>query len=774
MKIASSIEQYFDDEGRPLVNGRVSFYKHDSDILADIYFLTGSDYVHAENPLLTADDGRVPTVFFEAAVVDVKVEKMTSPDTWELMDTFEIGFDYPKAANETLAYGMEGLQNTDPAVGMVQVVGYWNSTDAPARWYVWDENCNLAADGGVIVESNVGEEGRWILLWDDELLPSSLYGIVPGENEANLSAFMNYPDFVGSYQIRTPAMPRFMSGSYISNSNFATQRTLYFDRGAQFLYATLVCQNAVIPDWDSYVSDFSFNGKDVTVHSSWFRTMQSFWHCDASRYIIDDTNYCTSYALTTSASLSAKYIEGSTRLPIQFQNSSWIRFVNCAIAGTRLFSPRYDKYIFSSMVFKQEWFVLTGQNLWDFGKISEGHCVEVLSSANNSIRFENFQTPDVYMKACLANGDTVFDGHGARYTSLTNNTQFDEIYNAVLANQYGLTDTACNTWKDVQVINGLTFSGGNRYIQMEGCSFNLSGTSSTQSVASISLNDCYVGGGGTWCPSYTSMSVNRSTFNAKVELSAAAKSSRTVNKGLAFRNCTVGYTGNWIVNNIVMMDCVTNTHFKLVPYSDSGTLRAYCDFTRNTFTQGALIEINAEDPSTEGDVWGVVLSVTFKDNKFNQEDTRGIVIPHLTNNFDRNKPFLGNGSASVYQGNTGNCPLEHMTPMFLSREMTETLSFGTWSIRYMPRVWAKRVWNLNKSNYYSNGYGWMCTPDFEESWNIYTGRDASMYESKLLHYAYLTDGADNNDQFEVVHCWLSSDAFSDNKLVVLPVLDYGH
>jgi hypothetical protein len=68
----------------------------------------------------------------------------------------------------------------------------------------------------------------------------------------------------------------------------------------------------------------------------------------------------------------------------------------------------------------------------------------------------------------------------------------------------------------------------------------------------------------------------------------------------------------------------------------------------------------------------------------------------------------------------------------------------------------------------------MCTPDFSESWNIYTGRNASMYEVTLLHYAYLAEGSDNNDQFEVVHCWRDSDDFSDERFVVCPVLDYGH
>ena len=98
MKIASSIEQYFDDEGRPLVNGRVTFYDHDSDTPAEIFYLVGNDYTAAPNPQFTADDGRIPTVFFEASVKDVKVEKQLPDGSYALLDTFEVGFDFPKAA----------------------------------------------------------------------------------------------------------------------------------------------------------------------------------------------------------------------------------------------------------------------------------------------------------------------------------------------------------------------------------------------------------------------------------------------------------------------------------------------------------------------------------------------------------------------------------------------------------------------------------------------------------------------------------------------------
>lgn len=775
MKIASNIEQYFDDEGRPLVNGRVSFYTHDSDTLADIYYLEGDRYDAAPNPIITADDGRVPTIWFDATVLDVKVEKCLPDGSYELMDTFQIGFDYPKSANDTLTYGIEGLQNTDPAVGIVQVVGYWDDYDAPARWYVWDPNCNLAADGGVIIESSVGEEGRWILLWDDELLPSSIYGIIPGSNEANVSSFLNYPDFVGTYQVRTPPMPRFLTGTYTTDTNYGTLRTVYFDRGARFSNARIVCNNAIILENDNYVCDFSFNAVNVTAHSSWFRTAQAFWHCGADKYVLDYTNYMTDYRLTTTANLSNKVIEGVHRLNMTYVNNSYLKLTNCSILGSELFSARYDKIQFNSMLFKESWFAPVGVNYWDFGRISGGHNIEVMTgAAGNIIRYQEFSTPDVYLKACLANGDTTFDGHGGTYSNYHDNTQFDSISNATFTYSYGFTDSSCDTWTNVKAHYGIVFTGGNRNLWMTNCEFKLVSGTTSSAIASAHITDCDVSNGGVWSPSYTATSVYGGAWSASVQLTDAAKSARTCNKTLSFKDCTISYSGSWVVNHISLNGCTTNVNLKLVPYNDNGTLRNYGEFIGNTFTQGALININAENPSTESDVHHVVATLTFKDNRFIQEDPRGIVIPHLTNLFDRTKPYLDSHSTGLYMNNTGNCPQEHPTPIFLSREMTETLSFSTWSLKYMPRVWAKRVWNLNPSPYFNHGYGWMCAPDFDESWNVYTGRNAAMYEITLLHFAYLTEGSDNNDQFEVVHCWRADDDFSDNRFVVCPVLDYGH
>lgn len=92
MKLAFQ-RRFLDDEGNPLNAGRITLYAHDSDTPLKVYYLEGYDYSPAENPMLTSNDGRINTVFYEGGIIDVKVEKNNGDGTFELLDTFEEGMD---------------------------------------------------------------------------------------------------------------------------------------------------------------------------------------------------------------------------------------------------------------------------------------------------------------------------------------------------------------------------------------------------------------------------------------------------------------------------------------------------------------------------------------------------------------------------------------------------------------------------------------------------------------------------------------------------------
>ena len=208
----------------PLV-GRVTLFAHDSDTAINVYTLEGDTFVQAENPQLLNNTGRLDnTLFFDSAIVDVLVERyigaegMMSVDSpasdFETFDCFEFGFDTSSIEGTETVDTIAKLMDADPSKRFVNVMGYYAVGDCAPRLYYWDSDSVNDIDGGYVIGSNVEDSGRWILLWDDELIPSSVYGIVAGTNETNINAFLNYPDVVGSFRMKTARVVRFLPGDY--------------------------------------------------------------------------------------------------------------------------------------------------------------------------------------------------------------------------------------------------------------------------------------------------------------------------------------------------------------------------------------------------------------------------------------------------------------------------------------------------------------------------------------------------------------------------------
>ena len=322
MKISLSTNQYFDDVGFPLASGRVSVYLHDSDTLATLYTLEGDVYTEADNPFICSEDGRFPTMYFDVGVVDVKLEKPNGDGTYELIDTFQDGFDMPSGKSDTVAQGIDSLKEISPSVGSVTVVGYSSEVMAPPRTYVWDPSCTLTPDDGVVVSSDTTETGRWILVWDDEKLPSTVYGIAPGR-ESNIAAFLTFPETVGQWSIRTPRICRFVGGNYTSSTTYSTTKKLYFDSNAKFTNAIFNCPSARVELGNtSFIADMHFSNAMTEANLSWFRTRTAFRDCGA-KVINVDADYTASGSNVT---LSNKIVHQFTALP------SWLTLDNVIVS----------------------------------------------------------------------------------------------------------------------------------------------------------------------------------------------------------------------------------------------------------------------------------------------------------------------------------------------------------------------------------------------------------------------------------------------------------
>lgn len=397
MKISLCENQFFDDSGKPLSGGRVSIFRHDSDTLAEIFTIDGDIYREAKNPAITAVDGRIPTLFFDAAIVDVRVEKRNDDGSFELLDTFQQGFDYPTAKNDTIVNGMDGLKKADTNLGIVCVYGYDETTLAPSRHYVWDDSCTDQPDDGVIVMSENTETGRWVLLWEDEKLPCSIYGITPG-NEANISAFLGYPDFVGKWKIRTPRIPRFLSGNYYSDTTFTTAKSIYFDDGASFANANFVCYSAMVPANSGFVANFTFTGKNVSAHSSWFREAGKFFACGAIDLFIDSENFFAVTTVSSVVTVKGANVYGNGRIALEYDGGH-LYFDGCNFQAKGIISPSLDVVKFTKHRWNQSIFIGTNPERYDFGKVADGHRIEFGWASGNEIDLQDFPVSEIYVKA---------------------------------------------------------------------------------------------------------------------------------------------------------------------------------------------------------------------------------------------------------------------------------------------------------------------------------------------------------------------------------------
>lgn len=279
MKLSLPCNQYFDDNGKPLSDGRVTVRLHGSDTLADIYTLEGNQYIKAANPYTLEHDGRSPTLYFDAGLVDVQLQDSDLAS----VDTFSTGLVVDSLAPDSQVDTIAALKQVDPTSNpCVRVLGYYKVGDAPDRIYVWDEGYTVEADGGYIVASSVRSTGRWILLWGCDELPCTIYGVSEG-SETNIGRLLTYQQQVGTFRQATAPAVRFMAGIYKSKYDYTTTKTVVMDPGASFEEASIECYELHVSGKPTkgYYGDFSFTSTSAKACQSWFRTFGSFLACGA-------------------------------------------------------------------------------------------------------------------------------------------------------------------------------------------------------------------------------------------------------------------------------------------------------------------------------------------------------------------------------------------------------------------------------------------------------------------------------------------------------------
>lgn len=654
MKISLSDNQWFDGEGKPLSAGRVSVFRHDSDIRATIYTLEGDNYVQAQNPVILGDEGRCPTIWFEAATVDVRVEAYNGvPGSYSLVDTYSDGFDMPGVTNDTVVYGIQGLRSANPDLVTVTVVGFDNAHDCGQRCFVWDPECTAQADGCAIVSSAGTQDGRWILLSDSRYMPSSWYGIVPGTNEANLSAFITYPSTVGQWNIKLPPVPRFMAGNYTSVGTFSTTRVLAFDPGASFGSASFSCRSAEISGAAGRVADFQFVEQDVA-HSSWFNTVKAFWTCGAKELVEDAVNTFTNSVLGNNVTVANARISGKA---ITMTGNGLLTLDRCVPAPGTLSTSWHVK--FKGMTFSDLWFADAD---WDFGTwpTHRTWC----DSSENDVRISNFGSPDVFelLVASAPNSWTVLDLEGRGVQLVASWMPFTTFRNGTIGK---LTLSHGADLVDVTV-NDLEMDSWTAAFTFTGCRVSVT----KALAASVYMKDTRA---------WFSAQVNtaNTSFDAEgctLDLTAGSLTrSSTYSKGgginLRGTRCTGGTVDGAV---ITVQDCILDgTSVRLVPYMEASAYHIAGIFERNTFVGACALSIVPSLDGTSGaSVYDCLVEImTVAGNSFMTTLPYGVYMPFWAQDMQHrfisgcvsSIQWSGNfdttwGRAFHYRGNTGNCP----------------------------------------------------------------------------------------------------------------------
>ena len=692
MKIGFNPQSIVGLDGMPLV-GRVTFYVHDSDVKATVYSMQGDEFVESQNPQLLNNAGRLDdTVFFDAAIIDVSIQQyigetghMTpdSPDEdFAPFDNFEIGFQIPAVESVTNVETIADLEDANTDAGVVLVTGYYEKGDSPARFYIWDEDANNTPDGGYVIASNNSDSGRWILLWDCDSIPSTLYGVFPGVNETNISSFLSYPMQVGSHLLRTSPSPRFVAGTYTTNTTLSSTKHIKFDKDAVFTYAYFSIPSCEIVPSSYPVADFYFTGAaQYVAESGWFRSFKAFLACNAKTLNFGADNF-TDKVIDSAVAVTDKNVTGRGRINATYSSGAYIRFSNCNILAYKFLSPTLDNVQFLYCPhWSDSWWTSTGASAFDFGKVTEGHRTDFTSLNHNVLDIDDFADANVFVKATIADGANAIDLRGRQVYSVEL-SQVVTLVNGkasridLAAANVGLTNVECADMRATHT--------GNTALSLNGCKVTI--TTTAPKLSSLLSNDSEVVVSGSIDPATTTLVVYGGTWSGDVTMTDAELNEFTEHPVVYFVGVKFSAYSTFKVSNLYMDGCDILAQINLYAYRSGDDNLLSMILTNNRFTgttAGAVqprvwMGYFANSANQHEEVATHPLkfaNMKIVNNRFEQSDSLGIYMPRWT--FYGGNKAVDDGIANwEYYGNSGNCP--KLSPGTLNGSEYDTQS-GTWT-----------------------------------------------------------------------------------------------
>jgi hypothetical protein len=454
---------------------------------------------------------------------------------------------------------------------------------------------------------------------------------------------------VGSFSLVTAPCVRFTRGEYTSNTSFVTDKEIVMDGDAKFTLATIQCPKVrVLGSRSSYVGNFVFTSPDAEAHSSWFRTLQGFWKCDASVLYIDGTNYFVSNTLVGNINLGNKKIVGSTHLDAVFGANAFYAVDQSTSVTGRIFNS--SDYVKVSGHGDELW--LTAGS-WDPGLISAGHHVEWQS------------TPDLDL---FENADRWVETVVERRTRITNMGDTLDLQNRKVGNvNAGLFTTIKNLATERLTVNNPTATIVLEKVQTPDarvtCSTLYMDGSDVSfkyepSVAYFTSRDSYISVSGA---AWRSMSMYVALTDCQIEGMDVRKESdnEDYGGGISLTDCIV-HNCKLYAKAMHLFGCnVTQSEIRFLPYFNDGEYHIDPKLVGNRFNTNTPVLFTKAIESE--DCYNCVLTAEITGNTFNG-NADGIECRYWSDrtgiNYTRTFIKESTGNSIVYSGNSGLCPKE--------------------------------------------------------------------------------------------------------------------
>lgn len=342
-----------------ITNGRLLIYNQDTTDLADVYTYENTHYVDAPNPIYFVDGVPDNTYFLNNGIYDCVVQEYVGdssdpsgdlrPEMWVEEFSTKIGFELevnPNTSQDIVNYSSINALLNAPVGGTVNVIGYWTDTDCELRTYYWDSTCVNDADGGLILQSNQSDTGRWILLCNG-VMKSEYYGVY-GTHQENLNELFRYNDQYGSMSLVSPKIIILAPGEY------GDGYTLYNANGKRVIFekgATIKVGNSI--------RCTSYEGTGVIgkilctcpARLSNFLELTDFLNCGATTLIFDRSG-ANSLALNKTLTNVCCIFEQQFGIS---SGAGHLSFDDCAIESCGMINQNGNIH-FRNCVIKETWF----------------------------------------------------------------------------------------------------------------------------------------------------------------------------------------------------------------------------------------------------------------------------------------------------------------------------------------------------------------------------------------------------------------------------------